>query len=171
TVERDDVQVERLSALARQQADSRRDIEFFAKAFEVITQEHGELGPVFRAQPVAQLLGGRVRVDQLMMPEHQNRDGQRVHDRVEPDPRTAHGHLEILARFWVLGSAFWVLGSGSWFTVLGSRFEPHFRNAEPRPEPRTPNPEPRTRTQNPEPEPGTKNPEPRTQDATRISIR
>ena len=69
------MQVERLAALAGQQADRRRDVEFLAETLQMIAQQDAQLRAVFRPQPIAQLLGGGVGVNQLMVPEDERRPG------------------------------------------------------------------------------------------------
>ena len=80
------MQVERFAALPGQEAHRRGRIVLVAKILQVIAEEHGQLQPILRAQPVAQLLSGGVGVDQLVVAEDKDRHGQRVDDRVEPDP-------------------------------------------------------------------------------------
>ena len=60
----------------------------------MVAKQDAELRPVLGAQTITQLLGGGVGVDQLMMPEHQDGNRERVHDGLETDSgaRRRRGH-------------------------------------------------------------------------------
>jgi hypothetical protein len=85
------VEVERLAALAGEQADRCRDVKLLPEAFQMITQEDAQLRSVFRPQPIAQLLGGWIGVNQLMVAKDEDRQGQRIDDHIEAQFRAPRG--------------------------------------------------------------------------------
>ncbi len=71
----------------------------------MIAQENRQLRAVLGPQSGRELLGGSVRVDEVVLPEHQHGEGERVDDRAEAERRAQAEAILALCNVTIAGMA------------------------------------------------------------------